>query len=145
GGLHRVAERRAVRHPQPQRAHHLRLRLLVLDLRRAMLRTALGPQANTFAELDLDRAAEYRDDAAWLAAREATPDAVFLWLDADLRLAVNAGDGQPLRIGAGLRRGAFADVPASLLGMRGDQAYFLLHDTGDRKSTRPNSSHVSIS
>ncbi len=95
-----------------------------------MLRTALGPQANTFAELDLDRAAEYRDDAAWLAAREAAPDAVFLWLDADLRLAVNAGDGQPLRIGAGLRRGAFADVPASLLGMRGDQAYFLLHDTG---------------
>ncbi len=88
----------------------------------------VGKQPNTFADLTLDRAAEHRDDAEWLAAREADATARFMYLDADLRLAVDAKTDAPLWIDAGQRRRLFGSQPASLLGTRAEHTYFLLHD-----------------
>lgn len=86
-----------------------------------------GVVRNTYAGLSLDRAAEYRDDAAWLAARASAPGSRFLWLDKTLRLAVDADTGAPLLLGQAERERLFPGMPASLLGLGGGHAWFLLH------------------
>ncbi len=93
-----------------------------------MPETPSGTPVNPFADLSLDRAAEYRDDAAWLAAREAAPDTRYLCLGADLRLAAEAAGERPYWFDGEQRRRWFAEVPASLLGVADGRACFLLHD-----------------
>src|SRR6185437_14621023 len=72
---------------------------------------------NTFAGLSLilDRMAERRDDAAWVAAQAAAPDARFLLLDADGRAFLHAD----------------RDAPAWLLGIAHGRPHFLLAPAGD--------------
>lgn len=84
--------------------------------------------ASPFAELQLDRMSECRDDADWLDARASAPGARYLWLDADGRLAVTAGGGRPYWLDRTQRQQGFAELPASLLGVAGEHTYFLLHD-----------------
>ncbi len=82
---------------------------------------------NAFAGLTLDRATERLDDAAWLAALETASDARFIVLDAGYRLYVEAGSEAPCWLDADARTRWFPDTPASLLGLAGGQAWFLLH------------------
>jgi NAD+ diphosphatase len=88
--------------------------------------TAL-PSPNTFAALALERAAERREDAEWLAALERAPDSRFLLLDADGELFVDAAAAVPYWLDAAARARLLPKVPASLLGLTGDTAHFLLH------------------
>lgn len=91
---------------------------------------SFGAQTHTYAGLTLDRAAEHRDDASWLLTHERAPESRFLWLDGDLRLAVDAASGKPYRLDHEARERHFADVPASLLGEGGGHTWFLLHAAG---------------
>lgn len=81
---------------------------------------------NTFAALTLERAAERRDDAPWLASLETATDSRFLLLDADGKVFTEAATHAPLWLDAGDRQRLLAGVPASLLGLRGDKACLLL-------------------
>lgn len=85
--------------------------------------SAQRSRCNTFAALPLERAAEFRDDAAWLAAQRASASARFVIFDAEQRAPVR--DDRLVLVDAG-------DVPrdarASLLGLRGAAPIFLLHD-----------------
>lgn len=78
---------------------------------------------NTFAALTLERAAERRDDAAWLAAHRALSTARFVVLDAQGRAPVR--EGHLLLLDADT---VHVDASASLLGLDGDAPVFLLHD-----------------
>ena len=84
--------------------------------------------SNTFAGLSLvlDRMAERRDDAAWVAAQSAAPDARFLLLDAGDRAFLQAGRDALRWLDAGERRRLFADAPAWLLGIADGRPHFLL-------------------
>ena len=86
------------------------------------------PQANTFAGLSLilDRVAERRDELEWVQAQAEAPDAHYLLID-------NAGDTWLQRDGSGLRwldhterQQQLPDLPATLLGLIGPRAHFLL-------------------
>lgn len=81
---------------------------------------------NTFADITLDRAAEYRDDAVWLAEREAALDSRFLWLDEAGRMPVDSATGVPRWLDAGERMRWCPSASASLLGVSADRAHFLL-------------------
>ncbi|MEO6967797.1 MAG: NAD(+) diphosphatase [Rhodanobacteraceae bacterium] len=85
--------------------------------------SAEASRRNTFAALTLERAAERRDDAFWLAARRASPNARFVMLDSDGRAPVR--EGHLLLLDAD---SVHADADASLLGLDGDAPAFLLHD-----------------
>ncbi|MDQ2971501.1 MAG: NAD(+) diphosphatase [Rhodanobacteraceae bacterium] len=78
---------------------------------------------NTFAALTLERAAERRDDAVWLAAHRASSNARFVVFDVQGRAPTREGhlwllDAVTVR----------AEASASLLGLDGDAPVFLLHD-----------------
>jgi NAD+ diphosphatase len=88
---------------------------------------------NTFVDFTLDRAAEFREDAAWLAAHEAAPDARFVGLDADHRIPVDPPSGTICWLDAKARARRFADAPASLLGVRAGHPWFLLPPTVDMR------------
>ena len=83
---------------------------------------------NTFAGLSLilDRMAECRDDAAWLAAQAASPTARHLLLDAEDRAFLHAGRDAMRWLDADERRRWCAGVPASLLGIVDGHPHFLL-------------------
>jgi NAD+ diphosphatase len=96
---------------------------------------ARQPRRNTFAGLSLvlDRLAERRDESGWIAGLARSADSRHLLLDA-------AGDAFLQRDADQLRwllpherEQWFGDVPATLLGMAGQCAYFLiaLDDTRD--------------
>jgi NAD+ diphosphatase len=78
---------------------------------------------NTFAGVPLDRAAEYRNDEAWLAAQRGSSHARFLALDSEARVPLRAGRLQWLGPAS-----VQSEAAASLLGLRGDEAWFLLRD-----------------
>ena len=84
-------------------------------------------RANTFAALELDRAAERRADTAWLQAVEHAPGARYLLLDADGQLLVEPGHDAPQLLDAAKRWHIAPDLPASLLGVHGERAWFVLH------------------
>jgi NAD+ diphosphatase len=87
--------------------------------------SAARSHRNTFAALELERAAERRDDAAWLATQRASSQARFVAFDAEGRAPVR--EDRLLLLDA---TSAPADAPASLLGLRHDGApVFLLHDS----------------
>lgn len=81
---------------------------------------------NTFAALGLERAAERRDDGDWLAALESHATTRFLALDADGQLLARADADQPLWLDADARARLLPELPASLLGLHGEAARFLL-------------------
>lgn len=85
--------------------------------------SAARSHRNTFAALELERAAEYRDDAAWLAAQRSSPRARFVAFDAEGRAPVR--DGCLLFLPADA---VAADAQASLLGLDGEAPVFLLRD-----------------
>lgn len=86
------------------------------------------PRPNTFAGLSLvlDRMAERRDDAAWVAAQAHAENARYLLLDATGDAFLHR-DGNALRwLDAGERAQWFADAPATLLGIAHERPHFLL-------------------
>lgn len=97
---------------------------------------------NTFADLTLDRAAEYRDDAAWLAEREEALDSRFLWLDETGRMPVDSATGAPRWLDAAERMRCCPDAPASLLGVSADRAHFLLRPVASELPTILNAEGV---
>lgn len=88
----------------------------------AAARTRLNP----FTDITLERAAEFREDSAWLEARERDPSSRFLLLDADGALLSKHGTADPLWLDAGTRARLLPGVPASLLGLRDGRAHFML-------------------
>ena len=85
--------------------------------------SAARSHRNTFAAAGLERAAEHRDDAKWLAAQRASPRARFVMFDPQQRTPVH---GDRLHLLAATQ--APADAEASLLGLHDDAPLFVLHD-----------------
>jgi NAD+ diphosphatase len=83
---------------------------------------------NTFAGLSLilDRMAERRDDAAWLAAQAALPTARYLLLDAHDHAFLHAGRDTLRWLDPDERQRLCADLPAWLLGIADGRPHFLL-------------------
>ena len=83
---------------------------------------------NTFAALELERAAEHRDDAQWLTAQRASSHARFVVFDAEGRAPVRGDRLLLLRA-----ESAPGDAPASLLGLHHDGTpVFLLLEGSSR-------------
>lgn len=88
---------------------------------------------NTFSGLSLllDRVAERRDEADWVAERASSAQARFLVLDAEQQ-AFAQPDGDTLRwLDATERASLLPDAPASLLGATEQHTFFLLRASGD--------------
>ncbi len=86
------------------------------------------PQPNTFAGLSLvlDRSAEHRDEATWVAAQAHADSARYLLLDTTGE-AFLCRDSDTLRwLDARERQHWFADAPTILLGIAHDRPHFLL-------------------
>jgi NAD+ diphosphatase len=86
------------------------------------------PRPNTFAGLSLvlDRVAEHRDEAAWIATQARSDAARYLLLDGGGEAFLHR-DGDALRwLDAGERERWFADARASLLGIAHGAPHFLL-------------------
>lgn len=81
---------------------------------------------NAFAALELDRVHERRDDAAWLVASEASPQARFIVLDVQSALLVADDGASPCLLDATQRASWVAATPAFLLGVEGDTPWFVL-------------------
>ena len=89
---------------------------------------ARPPRPNTFAGLSLvlDRVAEHRDEAAWIATRARSASARYLLLDSRGDAFLQQ-DGDALRwLDAGERERWFADAPSCLLGIAHGAPHFLL-------------------
>lgn len=95
-----------------------------------------GGQA--FTHLTLDRAGEYRDDPHWVDARRTHPASRFLWLDRDLRLAVDAASDAPYW----LRPEQCRHGDASLLGHDDAHTWFVVADDRDTPMTLPSADHA---
>lgn len=91
-----------------------------------MYTSAIGALSslNAFAGIHLDRAAEYRDDAAWLVRHASDPRSRYLLLDARACLLGSAAG--PRWLSADERQRWFPQVPASLLGVADGRAWFSL-------------------
>lgn len=90
---------------------------------------------NIFSGLSLllDRMAERRDEAAWVAANAEAPHARFLLLDVEHRAYLRQ-DGDALRWLTVEERAAMVpDAAATLLGTAGEQAFFLLQLDAERE------------
>ena len=85
--------------------------------------SAARSHRNTFAALGLERAAEHRDDAAWLAAQRSSPQARFVVFDAEGRAPVRGDRLQFL-----LADAIAPEAPASLLGLDEGAPVFLVRD-----------------
>ena len=85
--------------------------------------SAARSHRNAFAAAGLERAAEHRDDAEWLAAQRASPRARFVMFDPQQR--TSAHDDRLHTLTAAQ---VSADAEASLLGLYGDAPLFVLHD-----------------
>jgi NAD+ diphosphatase len=89
---------------------------------------AAPPRPNTFSGLSLvlERNAEHRDEAAWIAAQANADNARYLLLDASGDAFLRR-DGEALRwLDAGERAQWFADAPVILLGIAHERPHFLL-------------------
>lgn len=89
---------------------------------------AAAPRPNTFSGLSLvlERNAEHRDEAAWIAAQANASNARYLLLDT-AGDAFLRRDGEALRwLDAGERAQWFADAPVILLGIAHERPHFLL-------------------
>lgn len=81
---------------------------------------------NTFAALELDRASELRDDAAWLAERAQATTARYLILSADGRALVAAERRSLQEFSHADCARLLPDVAPSFLGSAAESDYFLL-------------------
>ncbi|HET6631706.1 MAG TPA: NAD(+) diphosphatase [Rhodanobacteraceae bacterium] len=84
------------------------------------------PPPNTFAALALDRAAERRDDAGWLAQLERAAATRYLLLDPEGKLLVDPQQERPYWLDATRRARLLGDLPASLLGLSDGVAHFVV-------------------
>lgn len=78
-------------------------------------------RANAFAALQLDRASELREDAAWLSAHARVAQARFVLLDPDGRALLSADRGNLFQFDSDLRARLTPDALPSFLG-RSDEA-----------------------
>jgi NAD+ diphosphatase len=81
---------------------------------------------NTFAGIQIDRMSERRDDRLWIEELERSPGSRFLALDQEDAIFIDADRMAPHWIDAEMRALRYGDVTASLLGMAGETAYFML-------------------
>lgn len=81
-----------------------------------------GSRINPFANLALDRAAERRDDQAWVNGHWRHADSRVLAIDADGTLLTDADGRAPRWLSADER----ADLEGSLLGLADGRAYFMV-------------------
>ena len=81
---------------------------------------------NVFAGLDIDRMAERRDDRFWIDELERNDTTQFLVLDSEGQAFVHAEGDAPQWMSSALRGERFGDIPATLLGVAGDAAWFTL-------------------
>lgn len=89
-----------------------------------------------FTDLALDRKAEHRDDRPWLDALEQAPTSRFLVLDPEARILSLADGRAPRLLTPTERRRHLGDIPASLLGVDGeDRGYFLLRANAEQVRT----------
>ncbi|MGA7295946.1 MAG: NAD(+) diphosphatase [Rhodanobacteraceae bacterium] len=88
---------------------------------------------NTFTDIGLDRAAERRHDQDWLAQLQQSPQCRYLVVDADGQVLVNADGEAPCWLDASSRARVLPHVPASLLGVDGESAHFLIHVDHDNE------------
>ncbi len=86
------------------------------------------PRPNVFAGLSLllDRSAEHRDDAAWVATQAHSDSARYLLLDGTGEAFLRRDEDVLRWLDPGERGQWFADAPASLLGIAHGRAHFLL-------------------
>ena len=96
---------------------------------------ALRYRANAFTDLALDRAAERRDDAAWVQAQWQQPQSRVLAIDSEGRLLANAGRTAPRWLNQDERQ--HPGATPSLLGLADGTAYFLLPADDTLASTLP--------
>lgn len=83
-------------------------------------------QRNAFTGSGLDRVAERRMDVEWVAGLERSTRSRFLVVDSAGRLLAGAREHAPYWLDAQARARLLPDAPASLLGLAGDKAWFLL-------------------
>lgn len=81
---------------------------------------------NTFSDTGLDRGTEHRGDAEWVSHLQESPESRFLVVDSAGRLLADAQGRQPYWLDATTRTRLMPNVPASLLGLSGDTAHFLI-------------------
>lgn len=86
------------------------------------------PRDNIFAglSLSLDRAAEHRDDQAWIALQERDSNARYLLLNVADEAFLANGQDRLHWLGPAERQALAPDTPASLLGIADSRPYFLL-------------------
>lgn len=104
-----------------------------------MMDRARQPRPNTFAGLSLvlDRIAEHRDEAAWIAAQARSDAARYLLLDATGQAFLHRDDDTLRWLDAGERERWFSDAPASLLGIAHGRPHFLLVADETSHSEKP--------
>ncbi|MEX1828110.1 NAD(+) diphosphatase [Luteibacter sp. CQ10] len=87
---------------------------------------ATRARENVFGGVDIDRMAERRDDRLWVEDTERRADAHFLVLDTEGRTFVQAEVDRPCWMTPSMRAERFGDVPSTLLGLAGGNAWFTL-------------------
>jgi NAD+ diphosphatase len=87
---------------------------------------AARARENVFAGIDIDRMAERRDDRLWVEELERAAETRFLVLDSEGQAFVVADDDAPQWMPSTMRTERFGDIPATLLGLTGDTAWFTL-------------------
>ncbi|MGN6314242.1 MAG: NAD(+) diphosphatase [Rhodanobacteraceae bacterium] len=93
--------------------------------------SAARSHRNTFAALELERAAEHRDDAGWLAAQRSSPGARFIAFDLEGRAPVHDDCLQFLAADR-----IAQDTQVSLLGLDDGAPVFLLRDPASAEMFR---------
>ena len=83
-------------------------------------------RANAFAALELDRASELREDAAWLSAHAQAPQARFVLLDPDGRALVCADRGNLFEFDSDSRARLTPGAAPSFLGRSGETDHFAI-------------------
>ncbi len=83
-------------------------------------------RCNTFSDTDLDRVSERRANTDWVSRLQQSPNSRFLVVDSAGRLLAGAQGRGPCWLDAATRTRLMPDVRASLLGLAGSTAYFLI-------------------
>jgi NAD+ diphosphatase len=87
---------------------------------------ATRARENVFAGIDIDRMAERRDDRPWIDDLERAATTRFLVLDSEGQAFAVADGESPQWMSSIVRGERFGDIPATLLGIAGDTAWFTL-------------------
>ncbi|MET0937284.1 MAG: NAD(+) diphosphatase [Luteibacter sp.] len=87
---------------------------------------AVRARENVFAGIDIDRMAERRDDRLWIEELERAESTHFLVLDSEGQAFVQPDGDAPQWMSSVVRGERFGDIPATLLGIANDTAWFTL-------------------